>query len=584
MHRSTWCLWSVTVALLGCQTGEDAKKSSATAGEAGKSAGAPAVDPNAAGAGSTAVATITECPRSLGGADKQHRVISSDCGVVEVTEDLAIDGGSLTLEAGAQLAFKDGAGLVVGYHEPAKLIIKGTAEAPVVFTAAGDKAAGVWKGVALREHAARSELRGLVIEFAGANDEPALRVDAKEVVVEKSSVRSSKIGVVVAGEGGFASFTGNEFKRLGRAAAIELPPGAVGGLGAGNRFDGDAYVHVLGGPVRRSARWQVVGAPLVIAEDVGVDGDANQKTTLELAAGLELRFSATGSLSVGYYDVAALVAKGSADAKITFTAQDKRQRGGWHGIRVHEKGEAAIEHAVLEFGGADDAGVIDVRSGSLALTHSTLRSDAIGVVANATSKITAFADNTFVATPIAVQVPAGLAGSLGEGNAYDKDAKIKIGGDTVKGQQVWHVQGVPLELTGGVGVEGELTLDAGLALLAASDAGFTVGYYEAGSLIIKGTAAAPVTIGPVDVAKGAWPGVVMHEKSSGNAFDYLVLTGAANERAIDVKAGSNAVLNNVTCARCSGAVVGWDCGARVTSSQVLAADGTPRIDAKPEGC
>ena len=27
-----------------------------------------------------------------------------------------------------------------------------------------------------------------------------------------------------------------------------------------------------------------------------------------------------------------------------------------------------------------------------------------------------------------------------------------------------------------------------------------------------------------------------------------------------------------------------ECGATVTSSQVLAADGTPKIDAKPEGC
>jgi hypothetical protein len=580
MRRSSGFLGSLVV-VVACQAPGDAKKGET--GGAASTAG-KAVNPNAAGDEPAPVSAITECPKSLGGPEKQHRVISRDCGVVQVTDDLAIDGGSLTLEAGAQLAFKDGAGITVGYYEPAKLIIKGTAEDPVVFTSAGDKSPGVWRGVLLHANASRSKIAGLVIEYAGAGDAAALQVMAPDVTLEGSTIRESKAGVRVEGDGGFAAFSGNEFKKLGQPAAITAPPGAIGGLGTGNRFDGGAFVQVVGGSVRKSAKWQLVGAPLVFAEEVGIDGENGQKTTVELAPGIELKFAADGMLNVGYYEGAALVARGSAEAPITFTAHERRAPGGWRGIRVHGQGEATFERAVLEFGGRDDQGTIDVLGGTLSLTSTTLRSDKVGVVADVNAKITAFADNTFVATPIAVQVPVGQIGSLGEGNAYDKDAKIKASGEQVKGKQTWHVQGVPIELSGGVGVEGELTLDAGVALLAGADTEITVGQFGPATLIARGTAAAPVTIGPADAVKGTWLGVVLHTTSTGNMFEHLVLTGVEHANAIDVKARTNAKLSNVTCSRCAGAVVGWECGATVTSSQVLAADGTPRIDARPDGC
>lgn len=568
------------VVLLGCPGGPEATKAGAEA----EAAGVASAGSNAAGGEPAAVAAITACPRSLGGSEKQHRVISKDCGVVEVTEDLNVEGGSLTLEAGASLAFKDGAGLNVGGSEPAKLIVQGTAEEPVVFTSAGDKVAGAWKGVALHERSSRSSVKGLVIEFAGAGEEAALRVHGQDITVEGSTIRASKAGVVVAGDGGFAAFTNNELKKLGQPAAIVVAAAAVGGLGVGNRFDAAGYVLVQGGSVRRSAKWQRVGAPLVIAEDVAVDGDKGQRTTLELAAGLELRFTESAIFNVGYYESAALVARGAAEAPVTLTAQVKREPGGWRGVRVHAQGEATFEHAVLEFGGGNDDGVIDLRSGTLTLRSTTLRSDKLGVVADAESKISAFVDNKFVATPIAVQVPARLIGSLGDGNAYDKDAKLQAQSDAIKGKATWGVQGAPIELVGELLVDGELTLDAGLALLAGTDAEIKVGFYEPATLLVRGTGAAPVTIGPADTIKGRWPGVVLYERSAGNSLEHLVLTGAGNANAIEAKARTNATLSSVTCSKCAGAVVGWECGATVTSSQVLAADGTPQVEARPSGC
>ena len=186
----------VALALVACQ-----KPEATPAAKAGPSPGdAPApVDASAAGAGVAGTGRVTECPKSLGGTDKLHRVISRDCGAVPVTEDYYVDAGSLTLEAGASLSFKDGAGLYIGYYEPAQLIVQGTAEAPVVLTAAGDKAPGSWRGVSLNGHADRSAIEHLVIEYAG-NDESALFVDAEEVSLKGLKLRESKGTGLLIGE------------------------------------------------------------------------------------------------------------------------------------------------------------------------------------------------------------------------------------------------------------------------------------------------------------------------------------------------------------------------------------------------
>lgn len=582
MIRRSYVL--LALAVLACQKPE-ARPGDGKAGDTKGADSAGAGPANAAGGAVDPTARVTACPQSLGGADKVHRVISKDCGVVPVTEDYYVDGGSLTLEAGSSLSFKDGAGLYVGYYEPAKLIVQGTAEAPVVLTAAGDKAAGVWRGVSINEHAARSTIAGLVIEYAG-NDESALYVAAADVSVTGSKIRDVKgTGVLIADGGSLAAFTDNELKKLGSKTAIAGPASAIGGLGAGNRFDGGAHILVRGGSLAKSAKWLPAGAPLLIGGEVNIDGDTGQTAKLELAAGLELRFSEAGALVVGYYNPGALVVQGSADAPVTFTAHDKREAGGWGGIGVHGKGEATIDQAVFEFGGRDEAaGVLMVRGGGLGVTGSTFRSNKAGVSVDEAARVTGFTDNKFAATPVAALLAANQVAALAEGNGYDRDSRIKITGGAVKGKTVWHAQGVPIEWAGELYVDGELTLEPGVMLLAQPDARITVGYYETAALISKGQLTALVTIQPADTASGTWLGINLAGKSRGSSLANTLLVGVSSDVAINVDAGADAKLSGVTCSKCKNAVVGWACGATVTSSQVLAADGTPAVDVRPTGC
>ncbi|MBA3547178.1 MAG: hypothetical protein H0T76_11890 [Nannocystis sp.] len=567
---------------VACQKG-DAKDAKVDA-KAG--AAVPATPSTAGAAQAGAVTIIKECPKSLGGTDKVNRVISKDCGVVPVTEDYYVDGGSLTLEAGASLSFKDGVGLFIGYYEPARLIVQGSAEGPVVLTAAGDKAAGAWRGVSLNAHADRSSIEGLVIEYAG-NDESALFVDAEEVTLKGVKIRDAKgTGLLVGDTASFAAFANNEFKKLGRPAAIDVPARAVAALGGGNRFDPNGHVLVRGGRVQQSAKWQHPGAPLVLAGEVNVDGEDGQRATLELVPGLELRFSEGGALLIGYQSLGGLNARGTAEAAITFTAHERREPGGWRGVGVFLHGEANIERALFEFAGKGEGdGAVFVQGGALALKHTTFRSDVIGVSLDESAKLTAFADNTFVATPLAVTLtPAQIAG-LGEGNAYDRDSKIRSAGGSVKGKLTWAAQGAAIELTGEVSLdEGELEIDSGVALLAGPEAQLNVGTHGPATLRILGTVASPVTIGPVNGERGTWRGIALTANTRANVLENLMLTGAGNDAAIQVEGGADAKLSGVTCSRCRGAVVGWGCGAKVSSSQVLATDGTPKLEVRPEGC
>jgi hypothetical protein len=226
--------------------------------------------------------------------------------------------------------------------------------------------------------------------------------------------------------------------------------------------------------------------------------------------------------------------------------------------------------------------VVELRGGQLSLSHTTFRSNRVGVTADDAARIAVFTENKFAATPIAAALPAALIGALGEGNAYDRDSRIKARGGAIKGKVTWTAQGVPIELAEEVTVDaGELILAAGVELIAGAAAKLTIGQNETAALKVEGTFESPVTIGP---AGSSWPGITLASQARGNVLEHLVLTSASAASAIEVAGEVDADLRSVTCSKCSGAVVGWSCGAKVTSSQVLAADGTPLIDRKPGGC
>ena len=113
----------LTIALVLTTTVACGKKDESTektkAGEGGSA------DKSATGDATQKQAGEMACPPSLTGSETINRTIPKGCKTT-VTDAYMVDGGTLTIEEGATLAFADGAYLSIGASEAAKLIVQGT--------------------------------------------------------------------------------------------------------------------------------------------------------------------------------------------------------------------------------------------------------------------------------------------------------------------------------------------------------------------------------------------------------------------------------------------------------------------------
>ncbi|MGH1342375.1 MAG: hypothetical protein ACRBN8_12525 [Nannocystales bacterium] len=504
-------------------------------------------------------AASKECPKELKGAQEGDVVITKACGAVPVTATYKVNGSTLTLEAGATLEFADGAELQVGYYEPAKLIVQGTASEPVMMTSKGDKAAGVWKGVRLYSKAARSSVTGLVLEYAGEDKHGALKVDAPDVRVEKSKFQHLKgAGIVTDREASFAAFTDNSFTDVGKVA-IRLPANVVGGLGIGNTYDEAARIVVPGGSIKDDAHWMAQGVAVQIGGEVKVNGEDGARAKLSLDPGTRLEFGGSGRIVTGYYGEATLEARGSKDKPIVFTSSDREEAGSWRGVFISGKGEGDFEHVEFNHGGKDEReGVLKADGAArLSVEQCTFNKNTTGVVLRgAEVKLTKFANNTFTATPGSVRVNAAVMGGVGDGNTYDAGSVVVVENGRVNADATWALQpGAQVQMDGNLQVSGgKLELPAGYTLAFKDGASMTVGYYDTGSLIAQGTADKPITFSGQRDEAGAWKGLSFHSKASANDVKNLVLRNTAAP-ALKIDKSASGTVDGVKCETCAGEVV-----------------------------
>ncbi len=564
--------------------GEDVKGEQAKAaadGKEGKTDGADAkvaAGSNAGGGEVVSPDAVTECPKSLSGKDTVDRVITKECGVVPVTGTYRVDGATLTLQAGATLAFADGASLQVGYYEPAKLVVSGTAEAPVTLTTSADKVAGVWEGVALYAKADRSSLQGLVIEYAGKKN-AALTIEAEDVVVKGCTVRDAKAHAVEVKGEGTATLDGNTFERLG-PIAMRLSAVAAGGVGEGNTFGAGALVQVQAGKIQRDVTWAKIGAPWLMTGRVQVHGDAGHRATLTLAAGSELRFDGDGRIDVGYYAEGGLVAEGTADAPIQFLANERQEAGGWNGLRAYGKSEVRIQHARFAHGGKDEgegALLIDAQA-RVSVRDTVFESNRVGVsIRGKKAELEAFDGVTFKDTPVAMQLPARYVGALGAGNTYEGEPRLVMQADKLEKDSTWQLQpGAKLELEGKLQVSGAtLELSPGIEVSAKDGVEWQVGYYDTAALRLMGTADKPITLRGQRDEPGTWGGVVLYGKARGNAFEHVVLRNAGGQAGLRFDGEADGTVKSVRCDSCTTPTLKWHCKSKIEHDAVEAGEGTP---------
>jgi len=555
----------LAVALLpGCgkeaeDAGKDSVGSAASASPKSKEASASKKTGADASAGEVGEAAVSkDCPKSLTGRDTVSRVITKECGVVPVTGDYRIDGATLTLEAGSTLAFSHDVGLYVGYMKSAKLVVQGTKEEPVTFTSAGDKSPGAWKGVRLYKNAKRSTIEGLVLEYAG-DKKGALLIEAEDVSFSGSTFRKLKEpNVVVDGKASLSGFSGNSFESEGRAA-LRLTPDTVGSLGEGNQFPKESRVEVEGGTLSESASWRALDVPYLMLGRVRVQGSDGSRAKLSIESGATLEFDGDASLSVGYAGEGTLATSGTAEKPVVFTASEKKAPGGWAGVHVHGKGEAELEGALFEYGGAKkDQGVLFVDRGSVAISSSTFRNNVMGLVMrhhkSATQRIE---KNTFSDNETAIRLQADQLSDLAGDNSYSGKSLVVVEGGRVLRDGTWAKQeGALVEFSGRLNLSGGvIQIAPGANFQLADGVKIDVGYSDRGSIEAKGTAEAPIVFRGSRDEVGSWESIIFHGKANGNVLEHVKLLNAGGKAGLIFKGKSSGTLADVTCEKCEAEAV-----------------------------
>jgi len=533
--------------------------------------------------GESTTAPRTECPEALEGKDAADRVITKDCGPVTIEGDYSVEGATLTLEAGAHLVVADGAKINVGYYKPSKLIVKGTAEDPVIIEAKGDDVAGVWKGLRLYKKANRSALTHLTIRHAGSDEDGALRVDAEDVKVTALTIeKAKKLGLRVVANGGF-SLTASKVE-TDEGPAVRTTPTAADGIASDNTFGDDATVAIDGGKIAQDVTLHRLDAAWVLTEKVQVNGESGSMATLTIEGGNEIRLAPASTLDIGYYKAARLVAKGSADAPISFKPAAGKGPGSWKYVAIYGKGEGQLEHVVFANGGADeDKGMLFANGkAKLALDHATFEGAKVAVKLDGDDvELEKLSNTTFKQTSTPIFCAPLVFGGVAGGNVYEGDgeSRIHLRSGKVEDDTTWSAQAVPVELDGDVNVdkEAKLVIEAGSRFIVEDGVKLNVGYYDRATLELAGTKEAPIVFQGLREVAGAWGPMTFHKKSRGNRIAHVELRHVTGDAAVVVKGEADLKVEELTCTACEGKTLSWACGAKVDATGVA---GT----APPQGC
>ena len=133
-------------------------------------------------------------------------------------------GAALTIEAGAQLQFRDETTLSV--NSKGSLTAIGSDKDPVVFTGS-DETANYWKGISFNSSSSSNVLRHVEVRFGGPKNPTeggGVTINHRaSATVESSTIASCKVGIFVGSEGTLNSeaASSNRFQDVGQNIFME---------------------------------------------------------------------------------------------------------------------------------------------------------------------------------------------------------------------------------------------------------------------------------------------------------------------------------------------------------------------------
>jgi len=479
----------------------------------------------------------------------------------------------LEIADGALVLFEPGTELRSGHPGFAgELRMNGENQGITLMSAAAQPAPGDWRGLVYTSWDVGSRMRGVTVAHAGGGDAPAsieigqtnLRI-ADSIITEGATngihvgrsgtveVHDTELsghagnglstggGYLAVGDG--STFTGNLVTGNGGAPML-IRAADVAQLSASSRFSGnhDDRIIVTQGTVDTNARWEALDVPYFLQKGLAVGGGSGIE--LVLSDGVVLQFAWNEGISVGNSFGGLRVEGTTAGVRMESEQGDAGQPGDWLGLTFALNATVAeIEGLTLRHGGGNGVGGINVagvdlemtasavvdnaghgifvRSGSsLGLRDSEIRGN-LGDGIRAEGDLSELARPSFTDNEVTGNggVPLGLpAISVAEVDATNQltgngDDRIVVFADSVTRGGTWLDHGLPLSMTGLVRIGGAgqpvITIDAGVELFFAPEAGFQAGLSGSGGLRALGTTGAPVRFDSAQPAPapGDWQGI-----------------------------------------------------------------------------
>jgi hypothetical protein len=247
-----------------------------------------------------------------------------------------VNGATLTIEPGVEMRFFGLDWLEVGAGgEPGRMVAKGTAEEPIVFTFADAAEQTTWLGIWFHSGTLEGSVLSHAIVRHGGGDNRHSRPNLLMGCVTLTGVKPGALSLdAVTVEncvnGGLR--ISNSHVQLGALSFVDsvqgfvLDPESTGQITQPAVYRGVAHNLIQGGTLASDARWLPQAVPYV------VDGDIDVAASLTLAAGTELRFTKSHGMLVGGAQPGSLHAEGTAEAPVKLAAQD--QSAPWSGVRL----------------------------------------------------------------------------------------------------------------------------------------------------------------------------------------------------------------------------------------------------------
>ena len=275
-------------------------------------------------------------------------------------------GVNITINPGTTIKFAKEAYLEFAYWENqnAKIIAKGTADKPILFTSNSPApAAGDYGGFRFYNGANNCEFEYCTFEFAGQADwTGSIYINNSSVKFLSCTFKDLKNSAIVLKEGGaFSLFEGNTFLNIEKHP-IDILPNYAHTIGANNTFNANANRGIFISndgilDIRGDYTWLNHDAPYII-EDMMRIGSEGSGVNLTIEPGTTVKFSDGAGFEISYFDntYAKLIAEGTAANPIIFTSNSPAPaKGDWRGF-VFNKGVSgsSLKHCKILYAGFNE--------------------------------------------------------------------------------------------------------------------------------------------------------------------------------------------------------------------------------------